>query len=554
MTDEERLRRNSDPIVNELKKKISNCNSDNSYVFISYKSDDWETVLTKIVYKLVTEFHLNIYYDGSFDLHNDSWIDQFPENMDSYKCRGVLAFLDDAYAASYATLMELMHSQTFNASLSDSDCETGLPIIPVNLGDLTNIGGALGDEDTGLGSGSSNLNADAERELFENDYQEVSSYPSTKQGFKIYKSGKRFQKKHCSKMVRELLASKGYNTNMYSDNKEFYENLVATIKNTCGESVFGKAPDADQTIDATISGDIDGTAGTKGVTVNETPDTTEAGHDAVTASDVSRPAGAIKASDKEISYILYGKEYTHNQANMMLNVFDKVLKRHPDAVDMLLEDPDDSRIRCVSAVNYELPENKSLIKTSYFKAGAYLEIGRGIFVGTALNFSDKLRQISTLLTFCGEDFSVLQSEQIALPENVKVKSSARGEEHYSVYGRQYSGNQTQMMTDVLRFIVEKHFDKREELAGLLCIKLAPLESLRLAGISYFRPGEEFTYQGVVYSVGASFSRTEKLKQIAKAISICGEDIGQFEIEGLSEVYSKLNGSRTSGRKRDFLYE
>ena len=41
-----------------------------SYVFISYKSDDWKTVLGDIVYKLVKEHGLNVYFDGDFSGHN----------------------------------------------------------------------------------------------------------------------------------------------------------------------------------------------------------------------------------------------------------------------------------------------------------------------------------------------------------------------------------------------------------------------------------------------------------------------------------------------------
>lgn len=199
-----------------------------------------EKTLAEIVYRLVKEYGLNVYYDGSFDLHNESWIEQMPENMNSHQCRGVLAFLNDKYATSYATLMELMHSQTFDAADDD-----GLPIIPVNLDNLHGITGALGDEDTGLGkkkfSDEVNINAKAEQELFEADYELIK--PKMKSDFGIYRKNATFTKKHCSKMMRELLASKGYNTNMYSDSKEFYDKLVTTIKNACGESVFGESID-----------------------------------------------------------------------------------------------------------------------------------------------------------------------------------------------------------------------------------------------------------------------------------------------------------------------
>lgn len=252
-------------------------------------------------------------------------------------------------------------------------------------------------------------------------------------------------------------------------------------------------------------------------------------------------------STGNITYTIYGKEYTDNQANMMLNVFAKVLQKHPDAVGKLLDDPEQPLIRCVSKINYELRENKTASAPSRYNSGCYFDIGGGIFVGTALNYPEKLRNIAQLLTICGEDFSILQSDQIELPSSVKTKSSGSSDEVYSIYGEQRSGNQTQMMIDALKFLIEKHFDKRDELAKLSSIKFASMSEL--SEIVYFRAGGEFSCNGVTYSIGTSFSRQDKLKQIKKAIEICGEDIGQFQIEGLDDAKPASNKNTT---KRDFL--
>lgn len=528
MTDEERLRRNANPKVNELKEKISNKNSDRSYVFISYKSDDWEKVLTEIVYKLVNEYGLNIYYDGSFDSHNNSWIVQFPENMNSYKCRGVLTFLDNAYATSYATLMELMHSQTYEAG-----GDTGLPIVPVNLGDLYDLSNSpLGDEDTGLNretfeDGTTNPNAQNEKKLFDKDYKKIAK--KGKIDDTIYDPTDSYlNKKVCSKMVRDLLASKGYSINMYSNTNEFYKDLVNTIKDACTEAVFSTpsrkaGQSAEQTTPVPASAPEAASAPKPVSAPVPAP---------VPAPEPSSKNKKCSSTTGDITYTIYGKEYTDNQSNMMLNVFAKVLKKHPDAVTKILEDSEKPMIRCASAVNYELSENKTDDMPSRYLAGRFLDIGSGIFIGTALNYPEKLRNIAQLLTLCGEDFSVLQSEQIELPNNIKLKASGSGTENYTIYGEKHSGNQSQMMIDALKFIMEKHFDKREELADkLLSVKLAPMSEL--TSFTYFRSGGEFVYQGITYSIGTSFSRTDKLKQIRKAISICGEDITQFGIEGLN---------------------
>lgn len=132
------------------------------------------------------------------------------------------------------------------------------------------------------------------------------------------------------------------------------------------------------------------------------------------------------ASIGNITYTIYGKEYTHNQTDMMLNVFAKVLKQHLDAVDKILADPEKPLMRCASAINYELRENKTASTPTRYYTGCYFNIGRGIFIGTGLNYQEKLRNISQLLTICEEDFSILQSDQIELPAVVKTKASGRG--------------------------------------------------------------------------------------------------------------------------------
>lgn len=549
MTNEQNEARKSNPRVRELKNKICDKDGEKCYVFISYKSDDWEIVLTEIVYKLVNEYGLNVYYDGSFDLHNNSWVEQMPENMNSYKCKGILAFLDDKYATSYATLMELMHSQTY-----DGGGNSGLPVIPVNLDDLHDIkeiNPKLGDENTGLGvevysDGTKNNNYMAERNLFENDYDEIdyifemanSNGVSKK---KIYRKGEVFKKVKCSEMVNRLLASKGYNTNMYSPSEAFYSSLVKKIKSTCGSEVFSvidKNIAATQTIPVTV----------ENVAPAEKPVQEAAKPQTAPEPDAPTPGGEqaktkSATSTGDITYTIYGREYTHNQANMMLNVFAKVLQKHPDAVGKILADPEKPLIRCVSRVNYELPENKTDPMPSRYNAGCYFDIGGGIFVGTSLNYPEKLRNISQLLTICGEDFSILRSDQIELPSSVKTKASGSGDEVYSIYGEQRSGNQTQMMVDVLKFLVEKHFDKREKLAELLAINLAPMSEL--SDSTYFRTGNEFSYNGVTYSIGTSFGRQDKLKQIIKAVKICGEDIAQFQIEGLDAAKPASRKKKTA---------
>lgn len=174
LTNEQEKAREEDANVRYLSQNICNKDGDKDFVFISYKSDDWEIVLKEIVYKLVKEYGLNIYFDGDFKDNNPHWTTQFPDNMESDKCKGVLVFLDDKYATSYATLMELMHSQF--------GCQDALynfvskPVVPINLVKALSV---IDDEsDTGLGKDTyfngekdiKNIKASDEKRLFDDDF------------------------------------------------------------------------------------------------------------------------------------------------------------------------------------------------------------------------------------------------------------------------------------------------------------------------------------------------------------------------------------------------
>ena len=116
------------------------------FLFISYKSDDFQQVLEDIVYKLCKEYGLKVYFDASFDDNSESWVTQFYENIQSQRCKGMLMFLSDAYHASYATLMELMASQT---KMAGGNPYKDLFVLPVTLSPFTHV---YSEENTGLGT------------------------------------------------------------------------------------------------------------------------------------------------------------------------------------------------------------------------------------------------------------------------------------------------------------------------------------------------------------------------------------------------------------------
>lgn len=100
------------------------------YVFISYKSDDWEVVLNKVVRYMVENYGLKVYFDKNFDSDNDSWVKNMKDAIATRKCRAVLAFVSKKYMVSYACLMELLTARSKLAQMN-KDNHKKLQIIPI---------------------------------------------------------------------------------------------------------------------------------------------------------------------------------------------------------------------------------------------------------------------------------------------------------------------------------------------------------------------------------------------------------------------------------------
>lgn len=254
------------------------------------------------------------------------------------------------------------------------------------------------------------------------------------------------------------------------------------------------------------------------------------------------------SSTGDITYSIYGKEYIENQSDMMLRVFGKVLSNHPEAVETL---PDETGMNCVSFTDYTQSENRTESMPSYFRVCEFFPIGKGICVGTAYSINDKLKKIARLFEICGEDPSIFSSDTVALPEKVSNRTGKSGaEEEYSIYGIDYKGNQGRMMIDALHAIVERHFDRIDNLCELTSIKKK--DKSELEGITYFNQSETFEHEGVKYTIGASYGRTEKLKQIRKAIDICGDSIDNFVIDGLDNTSVPSSVSKRSKSRKNYL--
>lgn len=276
LTNEQLLMRKNDEHVKYIVSKLCNKDADKPYVFISYKSDDWEVVLHDIVYRLVKEYGLNVYFDGDFDGHNPLWTKQFPANMASPLCKGVVAFLDKKYATSYATLLELMYSQ---AGCQDENYDfVSKKVVPIYLEvleqkpDMTDTG--LGR--TVLADNTTNDHALDEKEIFDRTFKTACSQ------FDIFKKAKipymnkdrlvdepLLPKQLCILMVRELISFIGANDNYYNG-LDFLDGIASSIKDACGADVFS-SPDVESHVDP------EPTSGTP--TLTSGTSTSDDGHD-----------------------------------------------------------------------------------------------------------------------------------------------------------------------------------------------------------------------------------------------------------------------------------
>lgn len=85
---------------------ITECSQREPYVFISYASDDWETVFKTAVVPMQKQYGMRVYADKAFDRVNDRWIVPMLRNIRGAEV--VVAFVSQSYIESYACFLELL--------------------------------------------------------------------------------------------------------------------------------------------------------------------------------------------------------------------------------------------------------------------------------------------------------------------------------------------------------------------------------------------------------------------------------------------------------------
>lgn len=534
LTTEQKEKRRHDPRVQHIKKCICNKESGKPYVFISYKSDDWEPVLQDVVYKLVKDYGLNIYFDGDFDSNSIGWLEQFRTNMRSDLCRGILVFRSARYMTSYATVLELMYSQS---GLADS-VQKKLPIICVDL-ESQNDGEKYNRESCGLlDSGT-----ESEEEQFYDILLVLSGKNikgvehSTLVEYKEEKKEGTIQKGLCYRIAEELLEN--------THHKKWTEIDIIrdTIAKACGQDVF------DKKIMPEVPGLVPETA-------IYTP------NNQAPASQVYTPPVA-----EGYTYTLFGQTYhagSREQGKLMYDTFAALVQRFPDRIPAL------TRRTSVARAEDVTNANTREAKPPYFRICRSFPVnGQNYLVGISYGFEAKLAEIRGMLKLCGvnpAEFVLIQggasstanttpasvSSSPSAPERAATGPAASPADggtvfRYTLWGTLCTADTlANLMHEVFDRIAERYPDKVPQMAADNSLSAVArrddVDNSRLPAnkLNYFKACRLHTVAGQEYYVSTRYGREQGIAQLEKMLRVC---------EGRSDALEILSAPQKSVHNR-----
>lgn len=205
------------------------------YVFVSYKSDEWEIVLDKIVRYMVDTYGLRVYFDKNFSRDNEIWVKNMSNAIVTDKCKAVLAFVSKKYMVSYACFMELLTARSKTA-YTRHDGRKKLPIIPIIVDDSENIRDAMSksakEVDVDEWKDYLELLEDTKKSPWIQDDEKLTSW------LEQLAEKQELTEEEIS-FVAEIILKRGYERYFMADRPEpdFYADLKATIEK-CSKTVF----------------------------------------------------------------------------------------------------------------------------------------------------------------------------------------------------------------------------------------------------------------------------------------------------------------------------
>lgn len=504
-----------------MNNNIKACNMEKPFLFVSYSKQD-----AAKVYPLIEDLQslgCNIWIDKELNKTvGEDWQAGALGALRNYNCKAVLYFMSCNSLWSAPVCAELL----FSASETVQNNNNGNPlkIIPINSSDSwTPQKQSFRDL---IFSGEANSAPYADADLSDSDYEvlravEVNEKYLDKAKPSVYKKHRDIAKH----IYRNAFGPKPDQITIASIQD------LDTIKENIPADVFGQPSESVVPVTAFVT-----PAPTPTPVVPVVEPTLV---DASNAGSNTAPAPKKHfSSTGDITFTLYGKEYTMNQSDMMLAFFAQVLNRHQEVIH---EVESYKGMNCVSAIDYTKKENRTEEMPSYFRVSQYFTFGNGesLCVGTAYSIGDKLKKMANLLSICGEDSEIFHSEQVALP--IVKKSAEKGDSskgnssgvNFSIFGTSFSMNQSDMLGMICSTLLKKHPDKLSEAAdALLCIDLKDYTNVAKENRPVYFGSMNQYYEGTTpYCVGGSFGMKEKLKMIAKLLQICEEDPLCIVIDG-----------------------
>lgn len=154
------------------------------------------------------------------------------------------------------------------------------------------------------------------------------------------------------------------------------------------------------------------------------------------------------------------------------------------------------------------------------------------------------------------DDSVTAVDNTNITDNTRTRqATSTGDIRFTLYGKEYELNQSDMMLTFFAHVLNKHQDIVDELPsynGMTCVSDVDysLPKNRKADMpTYFRNCEFFEFaNGSHICVGTSYSVVDKLKKMALLLNICGESPEIFSSEQVELPAVKVRGgSSVSGK-------
>ena len=163
---------------------------------------------------------------------------------------------------------------------------------------------------------------------------------------------------------------------------------------------------------------------------------------------------------------------------------------------------------------------------------------------------------NTAIDSVATDDLATSTDNINTTDNSRTRqATSTGDIRFTLYGKEYELNQSDMMLTFFAHVLNKHQDIVDELPsynGMNCVSDVDysLPENRKADMpTYFRSCEFFEFaNGSHICVGTSYSVVDKLKKMALLLNICGESPEIFSSEQVELPAVKVRGGSSAGGK------